>query len=210
MRLPLSLERCAMKVVYIRDSNSRGYLRIGISDGEKKKEYTVSESQYTELGSPLSGDVISDVSALEVCDMRYRGKLYALRILSFADNNAVTLKRKLIAKSISPAIASEICEEMIGLGYINENRQLEKLIENEINVKLSGRRKVLSKLLSKGYRREEVESVLDGLISAGTVDFELSKQRLIRKKFPDGATEKDIRNLLHKNGYTDFDFSGDI
>lgn len=195
-----------MKVIYIRDSRSKGYLRIGFSDAEKKLEYTVSESEYRELGSLLVGDEISDTSMLELSDMRYRGRLCALRILSYGDNNVPTLKRKLISKSISPAVAEEICEEMLGRGYINETRQLEKLIENEANVRLSGKRKIFQKLLAKGYKKLDIEVVLDDLISHGIVDFEKSKRKLIEKKLPTDATEEQIRSLLYKNGYSDGTF----
>ena len=133
--------------------------------------------------------------------MRYRAKLYALRILSYGDNNVKSLKRKLIAKSIAPAIAEQICAEMVGLGYINETHQLEKLIENEVNVKLSGRRKLFAKLVSKGYKKEEIECVLENLISHGIVDFDKSSRKLTDKKFPEGASEDDIRALLYKYGY---------
>ena len=199
-----------MRVIYIRDSKSRGYLRIGLSDGEKKSEYTVSESEYKELGSFMAGDEVSDIEALELCDMRYRGTLYALRILSFGDNNIPTLRRKLIAKSISASVAEEICEQMAGLGYINEERQLEKLIEREANVTLCGRKKIFAKLLTKGYRKEKIERVLSLLISQGRVDFKESEKKLIEKKFPDGASEEEIRALLYMNGYESRAFSGDL
>ena len=137
--------------------------------------------------------------------MKYRGKLYALRILSYGDNSVSALKRKLVLKSISSAVASDICREMISLGYINESRQLEKLIENEANVRLSGRRKIFQKLLSKGYGKKEIENALDELISQGIVDFEESKRKLIEKKFPD-ATSEELRSLLYKSGYTDTEF----
>lgn len=178
-------------------------MRIGISDEGKKLEYTVSESEYRELGSLLSGDEVSDVSFLEDCDMRYRAKVHALRILSCGDNSVKTLKRKLMAKSISSDAADEVCREMVGLGYINESRQLEKLIENEVNVKLSGRRKLIPKLVSKGYKKEKVECVLEKLISHGIVDFDKSSRKLIDKKFPEGASEDDIRALLYKYGYSE-------
>lgn len=198
-----------MKVIYIRDSRSKGYLRIGLSDGDGKAEYTVSESEYRELGSLLVGDDVSDVESLKRCDMKYRASLYALRILSYGDNNVASLKRKLISRSISPDIAVEICEQMVGLGYINERAQLEKLIENEANQKLCGRRKIFQKLLAKGYKKKEIEQVLDDLISHGIVDFEQTSKRLIKKKFPCGASEEEIHALLYKNGYST-DFSGDF
>ena len=192
-----------MKVIYIRDSQSSGYLRIGFFDGEEKVEYTVSESDYRDLGSLLVGDAVEDIEQFRLSDMRYRAKLSALRILSYGDSNTRTLKRKLVLRSISPDIASDICNEMVGLGYVNECRQLEKLIENEANIKLSGRKRIFQKMLSKGYKKSDIESVLECLISHGIVNFEKSKQKLIEKKFPQGASAEEIRALLYKNGSGD-------
>ncbi len=190
-----------MKVIYIRDSSNRGYLRIGLSDGEKKLEYTVSEKEYRELGSPLTGDVFFDTEKLSECDMRYRAKLYALRILSFGDNSEQALKRKLIARSISPKIAMEIAAEMVRLGYVDEHRQLHRLIEVEANLRLSGRDKLFPKLISKGFSRDKIESVLDNLISHGIVDFEKNKRILIEKKLGADASDEEVRKLLYKFGY---------
>ena len=41
-----------MKVIYIRDSKSKGYLRIGVGEGEEKKEYTVSLKVKADGGTP--------------------------------------------------------------------------------------------------------------------------------------------------------------
>ena len=190
-----------MKVIYIRDSKSRGYLKIGISDGDKKYEYTLSEAEYRECGSLLSGDEIFDTDTLKRCDMRYRAKLYALRILAFGDNNVQTLIRKLISRSISSDIAKEVATEMVGRGYIDEHRQLERLIEREVNTNLSGKEKLILKLASKGYHREEIESVLEEFVLSGAVDFEASKKKLISKKLGEGASAEDVRRLLCKYGY---------
>lgn len=190
-----------MKVIYIRDSKSRGYLKIGISDGDKKYEYTLSEAEYRECGSLLSGDEIFDAEALKRCDMRYRARLYALRILAFGDNNEQALLRKLISRSISPDIAKEVVTEMVGRGYIDERRQLERLIAREVNVNLSGKEKLVLKLTSKGYHKEEIESVLEELVLSGEVDFEASKKKLILKKLGENADYEDIRKLLYKYGY---------
>ena len=191
-----------MKVIYIRDSKSKGYIRVGLGDGEEKLDFTVSESEYISLGSFLCGDDVEDIEALRACDMRYRAKLYALRILSYGNNSASTLKRKLILKSISPAIAAEVCKEMIGLGYINEDAQLRSLIENEANSKLSGRRKIIPKLIAKGYKKENIELVLEDLISHGIVDFNENKRKLIEKKLTRGADAAEKRKLLYSYGYS--------
>lgn len=191
-----------MKVIYIRGSKSKGYIRVGLGDGEEKLDFTVSESEYISLGSFLCGDDVEDIEALRACDMRYRAKLYALRILSYGNNSASTLKRKLILKSIFPGVAAEVCKEMIGLGYINEDAQLRSLIENEANSKLSGRRKIIPKLIAKGYKKENIELVLEDLISHGIVDFNENKRKLIEKKLTRGADAAEKRKLLYSYGYS--------
>lgn len=190
-----------MQVIYVRDSKSRGYLRIGVGDGEAKSEFHLSKLEYTELGSPVIGDELWDIERLKEFDMRYRGKLYALRILAYGDNNRKTLIRKLILKSIPVRIATEIADEMIGLGYVNEEKQLERLIVNEVNVKLSGREKVVMKLIAKGYGRKKIEEITERLISERMIDFEDSKKRLIEKKLSQDASEAEIKALLYKYGY---------
>ncbi len=197
----MTLKGTVMKVIYIRDSKSRGYLRIGISDGGNKYEYTLSEKEYRECGSPLSGDEIFELEALKECDMRYRARLSALRILSCTDNSEEALVRKLLSRSFPLDIAKEAAREMVGLGYINEEGQLKRLIELEVKNNLSGREKVILKLLSKGYRREKTEAVLFELVSEGTVDFEAAKQRLIEKKLGENPSPEDVAKLLYKHGY---------
>lgn len=190
-----------MKVVYVRNSTSRGYLKIGLSDGAEKYEYTVSLSQYEEIGSPARGEEIFDAEALKTYDMKYRATVYALRILSYGDNNTRALRDKLVSRSISFSVADEVVLEMKRLGYVDEKRQLERLIENEVNLKLSGPRKLYAKLVGKGYKKEDVESVLEDLISHGIVDFSKSKEKLIEKKLHTGASEEEIKALLYKYGY---------
>ena len=194
-----------MKVIYVRDSVSRGYLRIGLSDDAEKYEYTVSKAQYEELGSPSRDEDFFELERIKEYDMKYRATIHALRILSYGDNNIRTLRDKLISRSVSHAIAEEVCEEMVGLGYVDEIRQLERLIENEVVVKLSGRRKLYAKLIRKGYLKKDIDRVLEDLISREIVDFKKSGRRLIEKKLSEGATEEEKNALLYKYGYpTDY------
>ena len=190
-----------MKVIYIRDSKSRGYLRVGFSDGEQKIEYTVSEFDYKELGSLLIGDTLEDPSGFILADMRYRARLRALRILSYGDNNEASLIRKLISHSISPEIAREVCREMVALGYINERRQLERLIESEANVRLNGRKRIFQRLIAKGYKKEDISEALQRLIDEGTVDFSVIKDKLLLKYADKYQGEDKKRELLCKHGF---------
>ena len=190
-----------MKVIYIRDSKSKGYIRIGFACGELKAEYTLKESEYQELGSLLVGDEAEDIAPFIECDMRYRARLYALRILEYGDNNEASLLRKLMLRNVSADIAKKTAREMIGLGYVNERRQLERIIESEVNKKLIGRKKLVPKLISKGYKRKEIDEVISDLISHGVVDFEKSKEELIKKHLPESSNTDEKKRLLYKFGY---------
>ena len=192
-----------MKVIYIRDSGSKGYLRIGLSDGDKKYDLTVSESEYREAGALLVGDYVNETmyDMLTLADTRYRSRLYALRMLAYADNNEKSITRKLVARSIPFSIATETAREMVSLGYVNEHNQLAKIICEEVNRKLTGPNKLRPKLMAKGYKASDIDAVIDELIADGEIDFQLSKERLIEKKLSRGATKEEKNKLLYKNGY---------
>lgn len=192
-----------MKVIFIREARSRGYIRIGISDEEQKHDLTVSESDYREAGSPLSMDEVDadTLYLLKDSDMRYRAELYALRILSFSDNNEKTLLRKLISRGIRADIAADIAHSMVSRGYINEKRQLSLIITEEVNRRLTGPHKLRPKLISKGYSSADIDFEISRLLRSKEIDFERSKKLLIEKKLPPDSNEEEIKKLLYKNGY---------
>ncbi len=192
-----------MKVIYVRPGRSRGYLAVGISDGAEKRSFTVSELDYKEAGSPRQGDVADAdmLAALAHSDEVYRAHLYALRILSYADNNERTLVRKLVSRGICAPLAQEVAHEMVSRGYINEQSQLERLVLTEANRNLTGQRKIKAKLSAKGFKGSDIEDVIERLCESGEIDFDRSAKLLIEKKLTRGATDEEIKQLLYKNGY---------
>ena len=190
-----------MRIIYVRAAKSRGYIRIGVDTGEEQLSLVCSEADYLSAGSPLTRDEI-DGDTLEVLcasDMRYKARLHALHILSYADNNEKTLYRKLCLKGIDKSVASEVASEMVGLGYINEQRQLDRIIADEVGRKLTGPKKLFPKLLAKGYGRSDIEASVERLKCEGIIDFEASKQALLDKYEPKDPLE--VKKLLYKNGY---------
>lgn len=188
-----------MKVIYVRPAGAKGYLRIGISDGEEKTAFTVSEREYAEAGALLVGDAPSEdeLLTLKIADERYRATSKALRVLSYGDNSEGMLMRKLLSAGIGREICGEVVCEMVRLGYINSKRQLEKLISYEVNVKNTGPMKLIPKLLAKGYKKKEVEEIVDDLLSRGEISFDEARERLLL-----GVSEEETKKILYKNGYT--------
>ena len=192
-----------MKVVYVRTPKTKGYLRVGVDTGEGVSDFYLSESEYSGLGSPLTGDSVSAalLSELSYLDMKYRARLRALRILSYGDNSRSALFLKLMRAGIKRDVAEEIADEMVGFGYIDSQRQLERLITNEVNLRNTGPGKLIPKLVSKGYSHSDIEEKISQLSDRGEISFEDAKKRLLAKLPPDSDREK-IKKTLYKNGYS--------
>ena len=192
-----------MTVVFIKRAKSKGYIRIGVESGAEKFDFTVSESEYCEAGSPtLRENLTRDTfGALRIADMRYRARLKALRVLSYGDNSEKMLARKLSSAGISSDIISETVDEMLSLGYINSARQIERLVLNEVNLHHYGPLKIIPKLIAKGYKKSEISEVIRSLTEKGEIDFDKSKERLIASSLDADADGEQIKKLLYKNGY---------
>ena len=160
----------------------------------------MSEREYADAGSPLvSDDLTRDtVSSLKLADMRYTARMKALRILEYGDNSERMLIIKLNRAGISRAIAEEISREMVMRGFINDRRQLERLILNEVKM-LRGPMKFIPKLISKGYSKSDIEIVIDTLTENGEMDIDAARQELLLKA-GDLSFEEQAK-LLYKNGF---------
>lgn len=192
-----------MTVIYIREAGTKGYIRVGVEFDGKKYDFTVSESEYREAGSPLTRDILTrDVfSALQYADMRYRAMIKALRILAFGDNSELMLSRKLLSAGFDKEVTDGVVSECVRLGYVNSERQLKKLISYEVNIKNQGMGKIIPKLISKGYRRSDIENVADMLCADGEIDFDDAKARII-SKLPSLASDEEIKKALYKCGHS--------
>ncbi len=191
------------KISYIRTSKDGTLLLLGtVGEGESAR-YTISDAVYSSIGRPAPHTLLGEreLSVIKYADELYRAEKKALSLLSYADNNERTLRAKLIRAGFYREIADEICEKMVSLGYINESRQLERLILNEANYKLRGPLKIMPYLAAKGYATADIRRVMQDLSERGELDFQKNAERLIEKKLPDDATDEEKKNLLFRNGY---------
>jgi SOS response regulatory protein OraA/RecX len=182
----------------LKKSNAKGYLILGVESEGETVFYTVSEAQYSLVGSLLIGDEIDGdtLNSLDSFSEYNKAKKKALSVLSFGDNSKRELYSKLVRSGIKSDTAKGVTEEMVRLGYINEARQLERLIENEVNKRLTGPRKYTQKLAMKGYSPQEVRRITESLVSRGIIDFDETKKKLA-EKFEGG----ELRKILYKHGF---------
>ena len=190
-------------VKYIRSSGT-GRVSIGVLSDEGTVSYNISEMLYNSLGI-VRGSHLCEESVVDMRyeDERYRAMKRALSILSFADNTAANLTAKLLRAGFSREVAKECTEECLRLGYINEERQLERAILNDANRSLYGREYIIKRLTAKGYRPSDVAACIDALVERGEVDFAENFARLADRC---GAScEEDRKKLAYKRGYRGYD-----
>ena len=191
------------RLVYIKENTSSKLLLLGILEAGERVRYTVTARDFAALGSPLRNTELDEpmLSAIKYSDEYVRAKRRALRLLALGDNSEKNLTLKLLRGGIRQEIAADVAREMVSLGYIDESRQLERLVAYEANAALRGPNKIIPKLVSRGYSAGEVRRVILELSESGEIDFSRSARELIKKKLPDDATREQRRALLYKNGY---------
>ncbi len=187
----------------VREIKDSHLLLLGIAEKEESANYTVNISCFEAIGAPSVGDALNggQLSAIRYTDELIRAKKKALSILAFADNNRKNLAAKLYRAGFRREIIDEVCSQMVELGYIDELRQLERIILVEANSKLRGPRKIIPALAAKGFATSDISSVMHRLVDSGEIDFSKNARQLIEKKLPDVSDAEEKKKLLYKNGY---------
>ena len=185
----------------IREIGDNGLLSLAIG-GEESANYTVNASVYAEIGSPSVGDLLTDgqIYLIREYDEYFRAKKKALSILAYADNNRRNLAMKLAKAGFGRELCDRVVSEMVSLGYIDEKRQLERLITLEANGKLRGPLRIIPALVNKGYSSSDIRAVMHELTESGEVDFRRNAKILLEKKLPT-ADPEERKKFLYKNGY---------
>ena len=185
----------------IREIGDKGLLSLAIG-GEESANYTVNASLYAEIGSPSVGDILNDeqIYLIKEYDEYFRAKKKALSILAYADNNRRNLAMKLSKAGFGRDLTDRVVCEMVSLGYVDEKRQLERLITLEANGKLRGPLRIVPALVSKGYASAEVREIMFDLVETGEINFRKNAMALLDKKLPEAEPEEK-KKFLYKNGY---------
>lgn len=188
---------------FVREAKDTRLLLLGIIGEGESARYTVYASTFAEIGSPSVGDFLDEwqMSVIKRGDELVRAKKKALNILAYADNNRRNLAVKLLRAGFGRDVVDAVCDEMIALGYIDERRQLERIILDEANRKLRGPLKIVPALVAKGYSSSEVKETLHALVESGEIDFKRNAKLLLDKKLSDDFGEEEVKKILYKNGY---------
>ena len=188
-------------MLFVKPVPNKKRIQIGVNDGDDEAVYTVSESTYLELGCPVSGLEIDSavLGTVRFEDECYRALKSAMAYLSHSDKSRLELKMKLVHAGISREAADIALDRLTELGYLDEERQLERAVEREANYKLRGRYYIKRKLSAKGYSSSAINRAIERLTDRGEVDFAANLETLAQKR---GATSEEDRYALeYKFGY---------
>ena len=195
------------RIVYIKESKGGGYVIVGVADGEEKYVLVVDKATYSSLGSPVRSHEITDeqMSVMRTSDGEYRALKKALSLLSYADNSERNLNMKLRRAGFSSSASESAVHEVVRLGYLNEDEQLRRAILYEVNSRLTGPMKLMSKLCAKGYSSSLIKATVGALRDEGLIDFDENRRALLEKKLDADSTPEQKQKLLKSYGYKCYD-----
>ena len=195
------------RVIYVKSDTEKKTVLIGIiTDEGEKQSFRIGESVYASLGRPIKGTELDpDSEEKLVSESRYRdAKRRALSILAYSDNSERSLIMKLRNKGVAPELAREVSREMVTLGYVDEQRQLERLVLEDADSKLFGEEKIIRHLATRGYAPGKIRAAISKLVEDGEIDFRKNAERLLLKKLEPDASREERLSLLRKWGYRSF------
>lgn len=174
-------------------------------NGFESRELMLPPSVWNGMGYEIPCEIsTAETDELFRYEEYYHAYEKALSILSYGDNSAASLKRKLKLKGFSDEAIVYASHAMKAHGYINDAEILNEKVLYLANEKLHGRRRIISELTAKGFLRHDIEDALercDALIS-----FPKNRRRLVERKYGrvSGFTAEEIvkiKAFLYRNGY---------
>ena len=193
-----------MKLVSIRPSKYEGLYVYTVERDGKRERYTLPDRIYEEIGCPAVGTPLTEDAYEQLCAAgASRDALAAaLRTLAYGDRSCRELVDKLVHKGYSRALATETAEEVVRLGYINEERQLCSMIVQLANQRLYGARRIIPYLVNKGYHSTQIRAILSRLVENEEIDFKENFSRLLEKTKTDPKDIEARRALAYRYGYS--------
>ena len=172
-------------------------------DGDERLSLVVGNSVWESIGSPKSGDLISDEDLETLKHESERREAYrsAMRILEIGSVSKKGLVIKLLHKGFSRESAEFAVSRMLALGYIKEGEQARSLAAAMVRRNLWGPRRVLMALAEKGYSSGDAHEAIEQALAAGEIDFSASRRALLLRLKKSGVSEEKMRATLYRYGY---------
>ena len=108
---------------------------------------------------------------------------------------------KLCRSGIDKEVARQTAKQMVGLGYINDRRQIKRQIISLVSVSNQGPLKILPKLIAKGYSKSEIEGAISELSDSGEIDFSEAEEKILQASEIHDKNSPEAKKILYKHGF---------
>ena len=189
-------------LLYVKSVGEHAVGLVIVEEDGSHVTYPISRKEYEALGAPPAGyllplDLQEEIKKLSAIRRAYQA---AIRILEYGDNNRRTLVAKLLRRGFSTAVAEEITDRMVALGYVNE----EKFALRQVTLcgkKGWSRKHTFAHLISHGFPPFIARQAIDSAEASGDVDFKENRRLFIEKKKRAGLSHDALQNALWRAGF---------
>lgn len=173
---------------------------------DEKYAFSVHETVFVKFGL-TKGMTLEDWSISEMIYEEEINKAFnrALHYLGFRMRSEFEVKTKLLELEYGEAVVLEAIVKLRRLGFLNDEKFSEALLETRKRTSKSGPRKIQEELQKKGIKKELLENVIESYseeeqisIAKEVAEKEASKNRSLSPR----QTEQRIQNLLQHRGYS--------
>ncbi len=196
------------KVLHVSAPDGRGEIRLTVLTEDEwgacgRRTFRIGERAYAELGEPGADDLLDDEGLSLLAEKEGEGQALkkAVNLLSYGDNSAAGLYRKLRRHGYNRESAETAVGRMVEKGYIREEEQAYRLAVSCATHKLWGRRRILSALREKGYAAALVGKAIDRAVEEGEIDFAANAEALVLRRLGEHPDPNERRTLLYRYGY---------
>lgn len=166
---------------HVRARVSEGVDFIFRPDGGGEITLTLPDDIYLEWQGRI-GEQISDgdFSYLERESEAFSAYLRGIDLLNFGDATVSSMTRKLRTKGFSQDAAKRASKMLSERGLIDEMRYARRAVRYYLEKKNYGRSRIVNEMYAKGFSRETVNEVLDGIDDD---DFVCACRAMIERKY---------------------------
>ena len=126
-------------------------------------------------------------------------KQKVLKYIMFKKRSKAEIKNK-FSRVIEYEILNDLIDELEENGYIDDNKYVERSINEFINLNNLSLREIKYKLMSKGVDSDKIEDYFSRNYDE-LYEYELKAAKEIKRKKERSMEEDEIRNFLMKKGY---------
>jgi regulatory protein len=152
------------------------------------------------VGSEIDLELLDNLKALS---QSRKAKERALYLLGYRDHSSKELFDKLL-KSVDKEIAEQTVKKMQELGFLDDEKYAQKLIQNYFEIKKLGARRVKYDIMKKGIDKETAENLTQQYLENSNNDEVLAE--LIERKYArylgDERGKQKVINALTRLGHS--------